>query len=561
MTPVRALVSALLLAAALPVTAAELRVDELSLEMKPRDADVLFRKYYYDTSTFPVTVLEPGGGRLEGRIEVKGETARVFDKKPVLIKLESGGKWRGHSRISLNAMATDSSLIREWLSWDLIHKLGPPAPDVGYVRLRINGADRGLYFQVEWVGPAVFDRYGFGKDGELFDPVDRISCADLSPASVADPERCWGKITPRDNDFTPLRQLVEAIDAVPVEQVHTFLEQAFDAESVVNWIAVTVLVENLTTYNNEYWPYYSRAKGRWVIMPWDYDRTFGKNFDPDLPYPRNKINDNFQYYYPIEVGASNALRDKLFKNPATRARIEARILEIIEGTPDAKHPWRGWWAPARMNERIAGLHKMLAPEVLRDPYLAGDPARFDDDVATVRHYAWARAHYLQRTLGGRFLGEPDRASQALRGAGETLHLVDGWGYTLARVVPGERASGSVSASVIRGWPELVPPGADRAACVQRTWLLAGPRALDADVTVDYFEEVQRKSDLGAGVRREGALALFARDERGWWRLPTATNALANTLTARARFPGPQPLRLVACEGVPTADAADVAAAP
>jgi hypothetical protein len=550
----RGLAAALLWALALPAPAAEMRVDELVLEMKPRDADVLFKKYYYDTSTFPVTLVQPDGTRLEGRIEVKGETARVFDKKPVLVKL-AGGKWRGHSRISLNAMATDDSLMREWLSWDLIHRLGPPAPDVGYVRLKINGVEQGIYFQVEWVGPNVFDRFGFGKDGELFDPVDRISCADLSPASVEDPERCWGKITPRDNDFTPLKRLVEAIDAEPVETMHRFLEEQFDAESVINWIAVTVLVENLTTYNNEYWPYLSKQTGKWVVMPWDYDRTFGKNFDPDLPYPRNKINDNFQYYYPVEVGASNALRDKLFKNPATMQRIRARVLEIIDGAPDARRPWAGWWAPARMAERIAQLQALLAPEVARDPHLAAEPRRFEHDVESVRHFAVARAHYLQRTLAERWLGEPDRGSAPLRGAGQALHVIDGWGYLLARVTPQAAAAGGVAVALRRGWPELVPPGLDRGACVQRTWLLTAPRALEADVTVEYFEEIQRKSELGPRVGSEGALVLYARDERGWWQLPTAANPLANTLSARVRFPGPAPLRLVGCASAPATAAA------
>lgn len=543
----RAVLAAALLAATLPAGGADLRVDELAVEMKARDADVLFKKYYYDTSTFPVTVVEPDGQRRPGRIEVKGETARMFPKKPVLIKLAAGHKWRGHSRISLNAMATDTSLMREWLSWDLIHKLGMPAPDVGYVRLRINGVDHGLYFQVEWVGPNVFERHGFGKDGDLFDPVDRISCADLSPASVAEPELCWGKISPRGDDFGPLQRLVATIDATPPERIHELLEREFDAESVINWIAVTALVENLTTYNNEYWPYYSRTRSKWVIMPWDYDRTFGKNFDPDLPYPRNKINDNFQYYYPVELGASNALRDKLFKNPVTMGRIRQRVLDILQGTPAAAQPWRGWWAPERMDARITALRTLLAPEVTRDPALAGDPGRFEQDVASVRHFASARAAYLQRTLASGDLGEPDTGAAALGAAGRPVAVADGWGYLLARVTPRVASAGVASVTLRRGWPELVPPGADRRACVQRTWLVAAPRALDAEITVEYLEEVQRKSELGPHVQREAHLTLYARDAKGWWQLPSTANPLANTLTAPVRFPGTEPVRFVACD--------------
>lgn len=523
-------------------------IDAIDLEMDARDADVLFKKYFYDTSTFPVTLVEPDGRRLTGRIEVKGETARVFAKKPVLIKLDPGQKWHGYSRISLNAMATDTSLMREWLSWNLIYALGMVAPDTGYVRLGINGQNRGLFYRIEWVGPNVFERHGFGADGEMFDPVDRISCADLSPASVAEPETCWGKISPRDNDFTPLKTLVAAIDAEPVETIDRFLDREFDADSVINWIAVTVLVENLTTYNNEYWPYYSRAKGKWVIMPWDYDRTFGKNFDPDLPYPRNKINDNFQYYYPVEVGASNALRDKLFKNPAASRRIRDRIREIVDGTPDAAHPWRGWWAPDRMAQRIAEARAVLAPEVARDPYL-GDLARFEQDVESVRYFAWARTHYLRGTA---FRASPwtrDHAAATIPAGGGAVPLFDGWGFLLADLDVRARARGGrFEATLWRGRPELVPPGARRDACIQRTWLLTAEAPLEADVTVEYLEETRRLGEIGRAVSAEDRLRLYMRDARGWWALPTQGNALANTLkTPRLALPAGERVRLVACE--------------
>lgn len=531
--------------------AGAVEVVPLAVEMDARDADVLFKKYKYDTSTFPVTIVEPDGQRLTGRIEVKGETARVFAKKPVLIKLGAGQKWRGHARISLNAMATDSSLIREWLSWDLIYALGMVAPKTGYVRLAINGEDRGLFFQVEWVGPKVFERYGFGDDGEMFDPVDRISCADFSAASVADPELCWGKISPRDKDFSSLKRIVAAIEAEPVETVDRFLDREFDADSVINWIAVTVLVENLTTYNNEYWPYYSKSKGKWVIMPWDYDRTFGKNYDPNLPYPRDRINDNFQYYYPVEIGASNALRDKLFKNAAANRRIRDRIREIVDGTPDAAHPWRGWFAPSRMGPRIAALRELLAPEVARDPFL-GNLARFDSDVDSVRHFAWARAHYLRTTAFARSGWRRDQASVAVPAAGGALPVFDGWGFLLADLnVRTRTPGGRLDVALWRGRPELVPPGADRAACVQRTWLLTAPAALQADLTVEYLEEASRLSEVGPAVGDERRLQLFLRDGRGWWALPTRVNGLANTLgTASLNMPGGERVRLVACAAPP-----------
>ena len=528
-------------------------LDALAVEMRPIDADVLFKKYAYDKSTFAVTVVEPDGSRLPGRIEVKGKSSRLVPKKGPLIKLDKPGQWRGNGRISLNALATDPSMMREWLAWDLIHTLGMVAPEVRYTFLTINGQDQGVFLRIEWFGPGMFKRYGHAS-GQLYDPEDAESCGDLSIESLADLGMCWAKLYP-DPDLKPLEALIRAIAAEPVEGFERFAERTFDVESVINWIAVTVVISNLTTYNNEYWPYFSDTTGKWLIVPWDYDRSMGKNADPWQPYPAFVFNDNFQYYYPLELGASNALRDKLFKNLALRGRLKARIREIVDGKPDREHPWRGWFAPAAMHARIDRLKAFLAPLRARDPFLVGSDAVFEEEVAALHHYVDARAAYLQRAVLADASGEQDKGSAPLPPAGATVHVTDGDGLMMARVTPRATRRGTLAASVRRGSPELVPPGVEREACVQRSWLLTAPAGLDADVRVEYLQEFKRTSEVGAQVRDERALVLYSRDPRGWWQLPTTGNALANTLSARVRFPGDGPLRLVACDAPAPAIAA------
>lgn len=546
----RALALLALLAAA-PGAAAQATIplDPLELEMRPVDADVLFRKYAYDKSSFAVTVVEPDGTQLPGRIEVKGKSSRLVPKKGPLIKLDKPHKWQGQSRISLNALATDPTMMREWLAWDLVHALGMVAPEVRYTFLRINDADMGLFLRIEWFTPAMFKRYGHAS-GQLYDPDDAESCADLSLESLPVLDVCWAKLFP-DRDDTPLANLIRAVDAAPVATFDAFMERTFDVESVINWIAVTVLVSNLTTYNNEYWPYFSDTTGKWLIVPWDYDRSFGKNADPWQPYPGFVFNDNFQYYYGLELGASNAVRDKMFKNAALRRRIESRIREIIDGRPAPGARWRGWFGPEAMQARIDDLYAFVKPLRARDPFLAEHQAAFEEEVAALRHYVAARVAYLRRTvLSDQPLGLPDEGEAPMPAAGRTVHVTDGGGLMMARVTPRAEAPGTLRAVVRRGWPELVPPGTDRQACVQRSWLIEAPRAVEADLTVEYLQEFLRTSEVGPRVDDEARLMLYARDEEGWRALPTTGNALANTLSARARLPARGPLRLVACQAAP-----------
>lgn len=527
-------------------------IDALALEMDPLDAEVLFRKDKNDTSKFPVAIVMPDGKRLSGTIATKGGFTQGFAKKPLMIKLDKGNAWHGESRFALNAMSVDRSKLREWMAWDLIHALGMTSPATRYMFLTLNGRDKGLFFWIEWIDADLYERYGFGKDVVMYDPVDKISCADLTFASVEEPEKCWVNIIP-GGDFGPLKDLVAAIDREPVDTFDRWLGRAFDAESVINFIAVTIVTANTTTYNDEYFLIYSKAKSKWFVIPWAYDRSFGWAYEPTRPEPEASDNENFQYSYPLELGAVNPLRDKVFMNPALRARLLRRLGELVQGEPDARTPWRGWLARDAMLARIARVQAAIAPYVARDPFLRGHEAEMLEKQVALQHYVQRRVEFLKRAIfgGGDWLR--DTATARLPARGE-ITLTDGWGYLMADLDVRRRANdGALTAAVWRGPPELVPPGFERAACVQRTWLLTAQAAAGADVTVEYLDESATFSELGKAVGAETALQLYLRDARGWWRLPTTVNPLANTLSAPdVALPRGERQRLVACAGTPRA---------
>lgn len=537
--------AAALAAGALPAADVAVPIDTLELEMDARDASVLFRKDPYDKSTFPVAVRD-AAGVLRGRIEVKGSFTRQTRKKSLLIKLD-GGRWQGQSRISLNGMGTDASMMREWLSWELMRALGMVVPDTRYTRLLINGADHGLFLRIEWIDARLFERAGLGADGELYHPSDSTFCGDLTPASLDPVRGCWFKLVPRDGDFAALRALTEEIEREPVDSFHELVDRRFDAEAVVNWFAVNALVTETDTYNKNYFLYLSRTTGKWLVVPWDYDLSFGRAFDPDRPFPQTILNDHFHYYFPVEAGQSNPLHYQALKDPKLRARVLARVRDLVTGAPEPGRPWRGWFAPERMDARITALREALLPELRRDPFRAADEARFEDDVAAIRFYARARVQNLKQVVLALGKGRLRDEAEAVTAGGRAADLVDGWGHVLASVTlrggaPAER----VRARVARGWPELVPASMDRAACVQRTWWVTGQGAA-ADLTLTYLDEGLRSREPGAAVEDERALQLYARTPAGWTALPTEAAPVANLLTTRGlRLPRGEPLRLVAC---------------
>ena len=549
---------ALALLAAGDPAAAAVTVDRLQLEMGKLDGEVLLRKDPDDKSSFAVAVVDPQDGkRLPGRVTVKGAFTRGLAKKSLLIKLDPGHKWRGGLRISLNAMATDGSHMREWLSWKMMKALGMAVPEVEYTAVTLNGRELGPYLRIEWVDGEVFERHRLGKDGEYFQPIDSTYCGDLSPASIENSSRCWRVLAPFGGSHEPIEALVREIDAVTPTTVDELVEQKFEPEALVNWLTVNALVSDGDVYNKNYFLYRSkRIGGRWVVVPFDYDITFGRTYDPYREPPYTIVNDNFSYYYPLALGAPNPLRDKAVMNERLGSRIRARLGELIEGEPEPNRPWRGWFEPRRMDARIDELYERLAPMI------GTDRARFKEDVDAVRYYVRARVQYLKRVVLGRAAPENGIARAALPAHRDITHLTDGAGYLLGYLRTVQAPAGaSVRLEAIRGAPELLPPGLRPEACVQRAWRLATQglsHAVSGDLTLEYRQETSRNHELGAAIRDERTLVLHRRDagHRTEWRaLRTEVNTLANTLTVRAMdLPAGAPAWFAACEAAPTVEA-------
>ncbi len=527
-------------------------VVSLHLEMKARDADVLFKKEPYDRSTFPVQLFHDGE-RLSGRIEVKGSFSRNFDKKSLKIKLDKGQLWRGQRRIALNAMATDASMMREWLAWDLVHTLGMAAPSVNFTRLYINRRYIGMFLHIEWIDPDMLARFGLGNDGEFFHPRDSGFCGDLSTQSVTKRERCWLKLSPRDQDFSALEQLTEQLQEMAVEDFDTFLEQHFDVDSVINWMVTNIITSNGDTYNKNYFIYFSRDKERWVIIPWDFDLSFGRNWDEFLKYPDNILNDNFQYYYPLELGLPNPLKDKLLKNPVLLKRLKQKLRGLMGMPVEGYSATPVWFKPSVMHDRIDALTAMLVGDLHRERYTATSEQKLREHARALKDYASFRYNYLRKTVLGSTDWVADRASVHIDKAGDTESWVDGFGLTLGSMQAlSLNGAADISTEVEKlAIPRYVPGGVDVHRCIKRTWFLIDktPNSnMKINLSWQYLQENSRRNEIGKKLKDESKLELWVLYYDEWKRLPTSVNPVSNVIsTTNLDIRGGRYYRFVACQ--------------
>ena len=123
--------------------------------------------------------------------------------------------------------------------------------------------------------------------------------------------------------------------------VRTFIDQNFDIEAMLNYIAIRNWAEPWDDiFHNQF--LYRNASGRWSFIPWDLDREFGENFGWDAPKsfflgergdPDNRNGD------------WNRIKDAFIR--AYRTELVARLQELATYDPSSFDPKRGVLAPER----------------------------------------------------------------------------------------------------------------------------------------------------------------------------------------------------------------------
>jgi len=542
-------------------------VEDIHIRMDDDDLKALFLKRQYDKSPFDIKI-KTGRHRLHGTVKVLGSSTRIFKKKSLLIKLDKEStRWYGHRRLALRSMASDKALMREWMAWKMMAALGMKVPEVHFTRVTFNhGEKTGLYLSIEWMGAEFLEANELDAGGEFYQPNDASHCGDLY--STDQIPFCFSKITPQNDDYSNLKAMATAMNAATASNIDETLATHFDVESVINWIAVNSLVTNGDTYNKNYWLYFHPSTKKWTMIPWDYNLTFGRTYD-QYGMPEFKIfNDNFQYYYPPDVGAGNPIKDKALRNPKLRAQLEAKIKHLTGMEPNGPEHTFGWFSPTVMHARIGNLATVVGKEVYKDTFLSYDAGDFTKTYESLMHYVTAHDHFLKVKLFGDFDWHPSEPNQPLvstplpdvllgRGqaaaGAESLHMVDrSWGYFVGRLDLHQPLQSKATFEVrIEGasTPKDLPVAQSPRRCIERSWILKTTTpnvSVMANVMFEYIQENSRRSEVPPTVHEE-FLELWMLDGNRWNPMQTEVNEYSNTLTAKhVRVKSGRTYRFVAC---------------
>lgn len=505
-------------------------VREFSIIINPDSLLLLYSRNIWDKTYVPMRFVPEDGSEHAGGIRFKGHSSRYYPKKPFTVKFNKGQEFEGWREMGFNAMYTDKSLMREELAWQISRKLGIIGPETYYANLYINGKNYGLYLFVERIDETFKrapEKYGFMRGGSMYEPVDDYHMGDLFiPPDSSDYFKFYDKKFPADSNYSDLIQLIKEINETPAEDFHNFIERKFIGETVLNWFLLNTLSHMGDTYNKNYYLYHDSVSDKWLIIPWDYDLSFGRDGTGVLPYPLNLLNDKFKYWYMLPYhGVDNPLKIKFFQNSILVSRFKQKLDSVLTYI----------FTENKMLALIDSLKNLIRNYVYRDEFKWGTNKEFDEQVEALKYYVTARRFFLYKWLSNYWPGEVNKATLRITRLDTVYHFVDKNGRLLGSIWFYE-ANGLDSLTVIV-YPDSISPYLPDDVLpdkyVRRVFkIIPYPSSAKfrARIRLEYRDESLTRTELGAGILDEHFLKLHYFDGQSWKPLETNVNSYANTLT-------------------------------
>ncbi|MFM7241058.1 MAG: CotH kinase family protein [Opitutia bacterium] len=338
---------------------------------------------------------------LLAQIRIRGSSSQVYAKKSFALKFTSAvapldlpadAEW------ILNAAFVDGSLMRHKLSYDLFRSLTAPgqprvAAQSRFVELDLNGRYHGAYLLMQ---PVTGRLLGFAAPnpadptpGVLYKAVDHAANFGQPGHAGFDPREpnptkgpVWG----------PLDELNRFVSQTPDRE---FLDPAngladrLDLANAIDFHLLVLLTSNLDGITKNYYlarPAATTAapRPRFFFVPWDYDATFGRNWDGS------------------RVGAKEWLSNRLFDRLWTDAAMRSRFRQCWETLRAG--PFRA----EAIGELIDANTRALGPAIRRNEarwkqidYAAPRELTFDEDVRQIRAWTSARLAWLDAEIARR----------------------------------------------------------------------------------------------------------------------------------------------------------------
>ena len=343
-----------------------------------------------------------GPRTLSARLKIRGGHTRGYPKPSYELRIANGHTFHW------NAEYDDPSLIRNALSFYFFNMVGLPAPKTTHCRLVVNGRPLGVYLELEAVVPAFFRARRIRCRSIVYAVNDNAHFGTNFPNGNG-PKRSlfagYEKVAGDSGTERRLESFIRELNRLEGPALKRFLAAKLDIGCYLKWLAGAVLTGNYDGFEQNYALYEHLPSGKYRIVPWDYEGTWGRNCYGQIS-PVDQV----------RVQGYNKLTAKLLSFPEYRNAYRRLLLRLL----------RNAFTTRKLMPVARRMIRTIGPAVRSDDSRKHDYREFQREPAVIRQYIrdrravvigvlrrWAPANLVRRNAkmkAGRRLGRKANAA-------------------------------------------------------------------------------------------------------------------------------------------------------
>ncbi|MFF2483740.1 CotH kinase family protein [Paenibacillus sp. NPDC058071] len=326
-------------------------------------------------NSFKPVQIEMDGTVHEASFGLRGGHTLHYHKKSFEIRVAGG------PILHWNAEFDDPSMIRNALSFHFFNQIGVPSPDTKHIEVEINGQTQGVYLEIESVDRTFFRKRGIGFRSILYAVNDSADFSLIDPITKGRKESLFDGYEIQQGKSTVARprivRFVRGINRLKGRTFASFTAKRLDINQYLLWLAGAVLTGNYDGFDQNYALYEHKKSGKYRIIPWDYEGTWGRNC-----YGRPCGSEL------VRLEGYNKLTEKLFSFASCRAKYKSIMRELLKTK----------FTVERIDPVITSMYKQITPSIRDDFTRKSSFNTFLNEPSFILDYIRERRGYIKAAL-------------------------------------------------------------------------------------------------------------------------------------------------------------------
>ena len=311
---------------------------------------------------------------------------------------QDGKNAYGLDKLVLNNIQSDASYLKEFMSYDLFRFMDVPASYAVMSEVYLNGEYWGCYVALEAIEESFAMRNFQASYGQFYKPENTMGMrggestqnnegTDL--AYIDDNVSSYSTLLDAaifDQDAVSEQRVIAALKALSTGEN---LEESFDVEEIIRYIACNTFLNNMDSYfGNMLHNYYLyEEKGLLQMIPWDYNLAFGGFQQNDESSVINLAIDTPISGITID---KRPLINQLLSNYEYKAYYYEQLQKIVDEYINSNV----------FSNKITEMASLIDHSVANDPTSFTSYEEFTNAIPTLIKYGELRAKSIQGQLDG-----------------------------------------------------------------------------------------------------------------------------------------------------------------